>query len=144
MSKKYYRFFTISSLFILFLTSCASRPALPLKDQDKDLDGFSEYVSAAEKSLNESKSEVKKSEDCLAESKRILEEVRAIHQSMIKISSEQDAKLKRIRSERAVWENRKKAEEQKKIEEELRIKKEAEATPPPLPYSPSDAPIQKK
>jgi hypothetical protein len=24
------------------------------------------------------------------------------------------------------------------------MKKEAEATPPPLPYSPSDAPIQKK
>lgn len=142
MSKKYYLLFISSCLFISILTSCASRPALPVKDLDGA--GFNEYVSAAEKSLNDSKSEVKKSEDCLAESKRVLEEVRAIHQSMIKISSEQDAKLKRIRSERAVWENRKKAEEQKKIEEELRMKKEAEATPPPLPYSPSDAPIQKK
>ncbi len=127
---------------ILITTSCSSRPALPGQAQEPE--GLNEYLEAANTSLEQSRLEVKKAEAAVLESRKLLDEAKSLHHSMTKLKIEQETAMKRVRAERTSLERKKAEEERLKREEEEKLKQQAEATPTPPPYSPSDAPPPKK
>jgi hypothetical protein len=131
------------SIFVAFiLPSCSSRPALP--GQSEEPEAFSTYIEKADTSLANSKKEVAKAEAAVIESRKLLDEARALHASMVQLKKDKEAAAKKAQTERIVWERKRAEAERKKKEEEERMKAEAEATPTPPPYSASDAPVKKK
>jgi chromosome segregation ATPase len=122
-------------------SACSVSPALPGESEKPD--NFDDYLASANLALENSKAEVKKAEAAVRESRMLLEEARRVHEAVKELENKQQAALKRVRSERALWERRKAEEAQKKKEAEEKLKKEAEAEPTPPPYSASDAPLKK-
>jgi flagellar motor protein MotB len=132
--------FYLPVIFMLLIyTSCTSN-ALP--GQIPQPEGFDSYIKEANDALAKSSEDVKKAQAALAESKHLLEEARMLLTSMKEILQAQEKTLKSIKAERNVWEYRKKQEvaKAKELEEQLKKEKE-EAKPTPLPYAPSDAPL---
>jgi flagellar motor protein MotB len=136
-------FFYISIFFTLLLCTSCSSNALP--GQTPELEGFDLYIKEANEALARSSEDVKRAQATLAESKKLLEEARMLHASMKEIHQAQEKTLKKVKSERNAWEYRKKQEKIKAQELEEQLKKEKEeAKPTPLPYAPSDAPLNPK